>query len=85
MGRRSDEGVGVLERESWNSGVGVAERGEVVAVVVVMVDGGGVGVTTNSRHCGVGLVGKGPVGVVMVEGEGMTDWKAWMGSASKNS
>lgn len=81
MGMRSDEGVGDLERESWKSGGGV----EVVVVVVVMVDGGGVGVTTNSRHWGVGLVGKGPGGVVMVDGEGMTDWKAWMGSASKNS
>lgn len=47
---RSDEGVGDLETESWNSRGGVEERGEVVAVVVVMVDGGGVGVTTNSRH-----------------------------------
>lgn len=86
MGRRREEGVGDLERESWKSGGGVEEvEEEEVVVVVVMVDRGGVGVTTNSRHCGLGLVGKGPVGVVRVEGEGRTDWKAWMGSASKNS
>lgn len=47
MGRRTDEGVGDLERESWKSGGGVEV---VVVVVVVMVDGDGVGVTTNSRH-----------------------------------
>lgn len=50
-----------------------------------MVDGGGLGVTTSSRHWVFGLAGNGPVAVVRVEGEGMTDWKAWMGSASKNS
>lgn len=77
-------GVEALERESWNSGVWV---------------GVGVGITTSSRHwfdfdvevC-LGLVmGRGPVGVSSVcvcevgVGFGGTDWKAWMGRASKNS
>lgn len=44
VGRRSDEGVGDLERESWKSSGGLEED------VLVMVDGGGVGVTTSSRH-----------------------------------
>lgn len=64
-------------------------------VVVVMFEGGDVGVTTSSRHWGVldwelGRVrGWGPVGVVRIWdvsfGFGATDWKAWIGSASKNS
>lgn len=37
----------------------------------------GVGVTTSSRHCGVGLA---PAIAI-----GLTDWKAWIGRASKNS
>ncbi len=57
---------------------------------------GGVGETTSSRHCGL-LVCRfeasgeslcSPVGVWIVswvESEGAMDWKAWMGSASKNS
>ena len=63
--------------------------------VVVMFKTDGVGVTTISRHWGVldwevGVVrGRGPVGVVRtwdVSFEfGATDWKAWIGSASKNS
>lgn len=52
---------------------------------LVVVEGGGAGVTTNSRHCGVGCLRVGLAEVVMVEGEGMTDWKAWIGRASKNS
>ena len=64
-------------------------------VVVVIFEVGGVGVTTSSRHwgvldLGVGLVrGRAPVGAVriwaVVSGFGGTDWKAWIGSASKNS
>lgn len=45
MGRRSDDGVGDLERESWKSSAGLEEEEG-----VIMVDGGGVGVTTSSRH-----------------------------------
>ncbi len=81
-------GVEAWARESWNSGGGVAEEGVVVVA-------GGVGEMRSSRHCGVVevVVGLrmvvGPVGVVMVEGlaegDGATDWKAWMGRASKNS
>jgi hypothetical protein len=57
-------------------------------------DGRCAGVTTSSRHWGdldaaVGWeMGRGPVGVSMVAdwvGFGATDWKAWMGRASKNS
>ena len=64
-------------------------------VVVVLFEAAGVGVTTSSRHWGVldwgfGLVrGRAPVGVVRIWdgslGFGATDWKAWIGSASKNS
>ena len=64
-------------------------------MIVVMFDAGGLAVTTNSRHWGVldwevGLVrGRGPVGVVIIWDDsfefGATDWKAWIGSASKNS
>lgn len=64
-------------------------------VVVVMFEVGDVGVTTSSRHwgvldCGVDLVrGRPAVGAVrtwaVVLGFGGTDWKAWIGSASKNS
>lgn len=52
------------------------------------------GVTRSSRHCGFCASGLGrwrdicPVGVDRVweaVGEGGTDWKAWIGSASKNS
>ena len=52
------------------------------------------GVTRSSRHCGFCASGLGrfsdigPVGVVNVlvaEGDGGTDWKACIGSASKNS
>ena len=66
-----------------------------VEVVVAMLEAGDVGVTTSSRHWGVldwgfGVVrGRDPVGVVRVWdvsfGFGATDWKAWIGSASKNS
>lgn len=66
--------VGVLERDSWNSGVGLAAREFAVVVMVA----GGVGVTTNSRHCGVGFA-------PAIAGGGLTDWKAWIGRASKNS
>lgn len=85
-------------RESWNSGVGEGEdcdaEAVVVVVEVVVCGGSGVGEMTSSRHCGVVEVVDlrrvvGPVGVLIVEGlseaEGATDWKAWMGSASKNS
>lgn len=37
----------------------------------------GVGVTTSSRHCGVGFA--------PAIARGLTDWKAWIGRASKNS
>ena len=64
-------------------------KGEAVVVVFRVF---GVGVTTNSRHWGVldwevGWVrGRGPVGVVRTWFElEATDWKAWIGSASKNS
>lgn len=58
-----------------------------------MSEGGGVGETSSSRHCGVFdcdaflARGRGPVGVVSTvdDGAGATDWKAWMGRASKNS
>ncbi len=83
-------GGGSLARESWKSGWGFEAD-----VLVVMFEGGGVGLTTSSRHCGVfdwdnGLVrGMGPVGVSRVRldwlGFGGTDWKAWIGRASKNS
>lgn len=82
-------------RESWNS------RGAEAAVVVEMselISGGGVWLTTSSRHWGVRAVDvegssemvKGPVGVAIVGvtwslGDGATDWKAWIGRASKNS
>lgn len=69
-----------------------------MVIVEVVMEGEGVGVTTSSRHCGVcdegaGLVVvMGPlrpgrvVGVgVGALGDGATDWKAWMGRASKNS
>ena len=64
-------------------------------LVVVMLEGGGAGVTTISRHWGsldrdFSLVwGRAPVGVVRIcdvsSRFGATDWKAWTGSASKNS
>ncbi len=64
-------------------------------MVVVIFDSGGVGVTTSSRHWGVldwevGLArGSGPVGVVRIWDDsfkfGAMDWKACIGSASKNS
>ena len=62
--------------------------------VMVMFEAGDVGVTTSSRHWGIlawELVsrGRGPVGVArtwdVVFSFGATDWKAWIGSASKNS
>ena len=80
----------VGERESWNSGGG----GEAVVVLV----GEGVGVITSSRHWGVravdadvgwevvvGSVGVAGVGGGGEVGAGATDWKAWIGRASKNS
>ena len=60
----------------------------------VLGEGCEVGVTTSSRHWGVRAVvlglemGTGPLRPWIVEGgvgEGATDWKAWMGRASKNS
>lgn len=44
--------------------------------MMVVVDG--VGVTTSSRHCGVGFA-------PAIAGGDLTDWKAWIGRASKNS
>lgn len=38
----------------------------------------GLGVTTSSRHCGVGFA-------PAIARGGLTDWKAWIGRASKNS
>lgn len=68
--------MGFLERDSWNSGVAeIAEEADVVIVVVVVE---GVGVTTSSRHCGVGIA-------PAIAGGILTDWKAWIGRASKNS
>lgn len=59
--------VGFLERDSWNSGV--EETAEEVDAVMVLVVGG-VGVTTSSRHCGVGFA-------LSIAGGGcLTDWKA---------
>lgn len=44
--------VGFLESDNWNSGVEeTAEKGDVVMLVVLE----GVGVTTSSRHCGIGF------------------------------
>ena len=64
-------------------------------MVVEIFEVGGVGVTTSSRHWGIldramGFAsGSGPVGDVRIwdnpSGFGATDWKAWIGSASKNS
>lgn len=66
--------VGFLESDNWNSGVEeTAEKGDVVMLVVLE----GVGVTTSSRHCGIGFR-------PAIAG-GLTDWKAWIGRASKNS
>lgn len=87
-------GLEAWARESWNSGGGEEDGDSGWEEVVVVVVVGGVGEMTSSRHCGVvEVVGLrrvvGPVGVVIVEGlaeaDGATDWKAWMGSASKNS
>lgn len=87
MGRRREEGVEDLERVTSNSGGGSFPGG-------VDVVGGGAELTRSSRHrcdwaCVFGLLREvGPAGVVRVwtvEDEGGTDWKAWMGSASKNS
>lgn len=87
MGRSREGGVEDLERVSSNSGGGSFPGGGDVV-------GGEAELTRSSRHwcdwgCDLGLLREiGPVGVVMVwavEGEGGTDWKAWMGSASKNS
>ena len=69
VGRRRDGGVEAFAMESWKSVcfcfVVLAEDG------LVSMDWSGVGVTTNSRHCGssaplddLGL-GIGPVGVAM--------------------
>lgn len=62
---------------------------------MVMFEVGGVGVMRSSRHWGFRASELGrlrditPVGVERVSGaeeeEGGTDWKAWMGRASKNS
>ena len=91
-GKTSDEGFEADERESWKSSwedAGVVDEEDS--------GGGGVGDTTSSRHWGVweaavGFVGSGmgserPGIVVWVlsAGEGATDWKAWIGRASKNS
>lgn len=94
MGNRSDGGVEAFARESWNSTLDAGVEGEVVVIVAVF-KVGGAGVTTSSRHWGVldwevGLVrGRCPVGVVRIWDVsfelGATDWKAWIGSASKNS
>lgn len=66
-----------------------------MVVIVAVFNAGGAAVTTSSRHWAVldwevDLVrGRDPVGVVriwdVVLGIGATDWKAWIGSASKNS
>lgn len=67
--------VGFLESDNWNSGVEeTAEEGDVVMLVVLE----GVGVMTSSRHCGVGFR-------PAIAGGVLTDWKAWIGRASKNS
>lgn len=69
MGRSRDGGVEALAMESWKSGWGFEG---LLEVADVMFDGGAVGMTTNSRHCGVfdcgeGLDrGSGPVGVSRV-------------------
>ena len=83
-----------LERESWKSGGGddaVVVEWEVGLAAVV-------GVTSNSRHWGVrdvdgcfgeirsGRPSRPVIGFVSgAVGDGATDWKAWMGRASKNS
>jgi hypothetical protein len=80
-----------LLRVNWNS-----EDGSLDVDVDVM-DGGGAGQTTISRHWGpvwVAFLVEGeracsPVGVLIVFSwgaeVGATDWKAWIGRASKNS
>ena len=100
-GRTRDEGVEAFARESWKSG----GRGlpllplPSVAMDVVIIDDGGKGVMTSSRHCGaseellVFALGRGTglpsrpgrVWSGWLFGEGAMDWKAWMGRASKNS
>ena len=89
-----------MTRESWNSRGGVEDLESTgrESVVIVDVGGSGTGVTTSSRHWGTleadgaGVwISIGPerpgrdVELGVAAGEGATDWKAWMGRASKNS
>lgn len=66
LGRTRDRGLEALATESWKS------RGESFLGGYEVVEGGGVGVTTSSRHCGLLEAveslerGRGPVGVSMV-------------------
>jgi len=86
-------GLDALARESWNSGVG-GDGDDGDDEVGGFGGGCGMGEMTSSRHWGeVDAAdlrrGAGPVGVGMgrglSDGEGATDWKAWMGRASRNS
>lgn len=88
--------VEVGERVIWKSGTGVSWDCDLGVLRVACVESGGVGDTTISRHCRVGLsvpfvrddvdVDAGEaVGFGVWEGGTLTTWKAWMGSASKNS
>ena len=67
-------------------------------MVIIDTDGSEIGVTTSSRHCGTfeaagtGVwISIGPerpgrdVALGVMVSEGATDWKAWIGKASKNS
>jgi hypothetical protein len=83
-GRRREWCVACLDRLSSNSGGGVGGG--------VMIEGGAVGETRSSRHslrvCWTAGLGGFVADVVMVLRTGTgtgTDWKAWMGMASKNS
>ena len=81
-----------LEREIWKS---AGNPVLVEEVLIIILEGGGAGVTTNSRHWGILAWGvdlesdMGPVGFSRVFGWslgfGATDWNAWIGRASKNS
>lgn len=81
MGRSLLYGVGSLETTRVNSGLGSVDGD----LVVGGVEYGDTGATRTSRHslgdfCGVAVAEV----VIPVVGDG-TDWKTWIGRASKNS